>query len=74
MFAWLWLVAGDYLLWENSTADWLVAGADLVWENNIVGWLADKPSEHSENHPTEWLIARAPIEEDATSTLQKISM
>ena len=47
VFAWLWLVAGADLLWENSTADWLVAGADLVWENSIAGWLANKPSEHS---------------------------
>ena len=27
---------------------WLVAGADLVWENNTIGWLADKPNEQSE--------------------------
>ena len=47
VFAWLWLMAGADLLWENSNADWLVAGADLVWENSSVGWLAEKPSEHS---------------------------
>ena len=47
MFAWLWLVAGADLLWENNTADWLVAGADLVWENSTAGWLADKPNEQS---------------------------
>ena len=46
MFAWLWLVAGADLLWENSNAE-LVADADLVWENSTAGWLADKPSEHS---------------------------
>ena len=28
---------------------WLVAGADLVWENNTIGWLADKPNEQSDN-------------------------
>ena len=27
VFAWLWLVVGADLLWENITADWLVAGA-----------------------------------------------
>jgi len=48
VFAWLWLVAGTDLLWENSTADWLIAGVDLVWENSTAGWLANKPSEHSD--------------------------
>jgi len=49
VFAWLWLVAGADLLWENNIADWLVvAGANLVWENNTAGWLADKPNEQSE--------------------------
>ena len=30
VFAWLWLMAGTDLLWENSTADCLVASANLV--------------------------------------------
>ena len=43
VFAWLWLMAGTDLLWENSTADWLVTGGwcwfsmreQYCW---LVGW------------------------------------
>jgi len=46
-FAWLWLMAGADLLWENSTADWLVAGGwcwfsmreQYCW---LVGWQAKR--------------------------------
>ena len=45
VFAWLWLVAGADLLWDNSIADWLVAGGwcwfsmreQYCW---LVGWQA----------------------------------
>jgi len=43
VFAWLWLVVGANLLWENNTANWLVA--DLVWREQycwLVGWQAKR--------------------------------
>jgi len=47
VFAWLWLMAGADLLWENNTADWLVAGG-WCWFNMreqycwLVGWQAKR--------------------------------
>jgi len=47
VFAWLWLVVGANLLWENSTANWLVAGGWCWFSMReqyrlLVGWQAKR--------------------------------